>query len=139
MPSISAPFRPSSTPKIIATQVQHYFSRPPSPTTTNTMVVKIRLARFGRRKAPFYNIVVAQARTARNSKPIEVLGTYDPIPKAPTDGEGKPFKDIKLDTARANDPAWRLLSMAGLLLPKYRPGETTNQVTAQPLKGSKLI
>jgi hypothetical protein len=28
----------------------------------NTMVVKIRLARFGRRKAPFYNIVVAQAR-----------------------------------------------------------------------------
>jgi small subunit ribosomal protein S16 len=54
------------------------------------MVLKIRLARFGRRKAPFYNIVVAQARfvkllmrideytdgsrTARNSKPIEVLG-----------------------------------------------------------------
>ncbi|TVY45625.1 Ribosomal protein S16, mitochondrial [Lachnellula subtilissima] len=95
------------------------------------MVVKIRLARFGRRKAPFYNIVVAQARTARNSKPIEVLGTYDPIPKPPADGEGKPFKDIKLDTARAkywlgvgaqpSDPAWRLLSMAGLLVPKYRP------------------
>jgi len=86
-----------------------------------TMVVKIRLARFGRRKAPFYNIVVAQARTARNSKPIEVLGTYDPIPKAPVDGEGKPFKDIKLDSTRAkywlgvgaqpSDPAWRLLSM----------------------------
>ncbi|KAG9237939.1 ribosomal protein S16, mitochondrial [Amylocarpus encephaloides] len=96
------------------------------------MVVKIRLARFGRRKAPFYNIVVAQARSARNSKPIEVLGTYDPIPKPPTDGEGKPWKDIKLDTARAkywlgvgaqpSDPAWRLLSMAGLLVPKYRPG-----------------
>jgi hypothetical protein len=29
----------------------------------DTMVVKIRLARFGRRKAPFYNIVVAQARS----------------------------------------------------------------------------
>jgi ribosomal protein S16 len=49
------------------------------------------------------------------------LGTYDPIPKPPTDGEGKPFKDIKLDSARAkywlgvgaqpSDPAWRLLSM----------------------------
>ncbi|KAH9214018.1 ribosomal protein S16 domain-containing protein [Leptodontidium sp. 2 PMI_412] len=99
------------------------------------MVVKIRLARFGRRKAPFYNIVVAQARTARNSKPIEVLGTYDPIPKAPVDGEGKPFKDIKLDSARAkywlgvgaqpSDPAWRLLSMAGLLEPKYRPKATS--------------
>lgn len=35
-----------------------------APTIVNphTMVVKIRLARFGRRKAPFYNIVVAQAR-----------------------------------------------------------------------------
>ena len=39
------------------------------------MVLKIRLARFGKRNAPFYNIVVAQARTARNSKPLEVLGT----------------------------------------------------------------
>ncbi|KAL8963839.1 MAG: hypothetical protein Q9183_004913, partial [Haloplaca sp. 2 TL-2023] len=51
------------------------------------MVLKIRLARFGRRNAPFYNIVVAQARTARNSKPLEVLGTYDPIPKTPPGGE----------------------------------------------------
>lgn len=93
------------------------------------MVVKIRLARFGKANAPFYNIVVAQARSARNSKPIEVLGTYDPIPKPPRQGEGKPFKDIKLDTARAkywlgvgaqpSDPAWRLLSMIGLLEPRY--------------------
>ncbi|KAL8726961.1 MAG: hypothetical protein Q9166_006382 [cf. Caloplaca sp. 2 TL-2023] len=85
------------------------------------MVLKIRLARFGKRNAPFYNIVVAQARTARNSKPLEVLGTYDPIPKPPTSGEGKPIKDIKLDTSRAkywlgvgaqpSEPAWRLLSM----------------------------
>lgn len=52
-------------------------------------------------------------------------GTYDPIPKAPVDGEGKPFKDIKLDSARAkywlgvgaqpSDPAWRLLSMVSYL------------------------
>ncbi|KAL8925500.1 MAG: hypothetical protein Q9172_002217 [Xanthocarpia lactea] len=85
------------------------------------MVLKIRLARFGKRNAPFYNIVVAQARTARNSKPLEVLGTYDPIPKPPPSGEGKAIKDIKLDTSRAkywlgvgaqpSEPAWRLLSM----------------------------
>ncbi|MCJ1482010.1 37S ribosomal protein S16, mitochondrial [Schaereria dolodes] len=93
------------------------------------MVVKIRLARFGKANSPFYNIVVAQARSARNSKPIEVLGTYDPIPKPPPNGEGKPFKDIKLDISRAkywlgvgaqpSDPAWRLLSMLGLLEPRY--------------------
>lgn len=85
------------------------------------MVLKIRLARFGKRHAPFYNIVVAQARSARGSKPLEVLGTYDPIPKIPEGGEGRKFKDIKLDQARAkywlgvgaqpSDPAWRLLSM----------------------------
>ncbi|TVY94377.1 Ribosomal protein S16, mitochondrial [Lachnellula willkommii] len=114
------------------------------------MVVKIRLARFGRRKAPFYNIVVAQARTARNSKPIEVLGTYDPIPKPPTDGEGKPFKDIKLDAARAkywigvgaqpSDPAWRLLSMAGLLVPKYRPsGTATPTPTPTPTAAASIV
>lgn len=54
------------------------------------------------------------------------IGTYDPIPKPPTDGEGKPFKDIKLDSARAkywlgvgaqpSDPAWRLLSMVRAIL-----------------------
>jgi len=98
------------------------------------MVVKIRLARFGKRHAPFYNIVVAHARTARNSKPLEVLGTYDPIPKTPVAGqEGGKFKDIKLDIARAkywlgvgaqpSDPAWRLLSMIGLLEPKFRIGQ----------------
>jgi small subunit ribosomal protein S16 len=53
-----------------------------------------------------------------------MLGTYDPIPKAPIDGEGKMWKDIKLDSARAkywlgvgaqpSDPAWRLLSMVSL-------------------------
>lgn len=48
------------------------------------MVLKIRLARFGKRNAPFYNIVVAQARTARNSKPLEVLGTsFLPSPYPP--------------------------------------------------------
>jgi len=38
-------------------------------TTPHIMVVKIRLARFGRRKAPFYNIVVAQARFVHHLLP----------------------------------------------------------------------
>lgn len=64
---------------------------------THGMVVKIRLARFGKRNAPFYNIVVARdrylrlqsrrkvrntdhriCRSARNSKPLEVLGEPHP-------------------------------------------------------------
>lgn len=61
-------------------------------------------------------------RTARNSRPLEVIGTYDPIPKPdPYDDSGRLHKDIKLDTLRAKywigvgaqptDTVWRLLSM----------------------------
>ena len=42
------------------------------------MVVKIRLKRMGQKKAPFYRIVVADARAPRDGKFIEEIGTYDP-------------------------------------------------------------
>ena len=60
-----------------------------------------------------------------------MLGTYDPVAKTdPTAVPGaKPYKDIKLDTARAkywlgvgaqpSDPACRLLSMLGLIEPRF--------------------
>jgi small subunit ribosomal protein S16 len=105
------------------------------------MVVRIRLARFGKRNNPFYNIVVAHARyshlashndctliwtcrTARNSKPLEVLGTYNPVATQPEDPKQKPFKDVKMDVSRAkywigvgaqpSDSAWKLLNMVCL-------------------------
>jgi len=56
---------------------------------------------------------------------MEVLGTYNPIPQPDPEGEGRPFKDIKLDISRAkywlgvgaqpSEPAWKLLSMVYLL------------------------
>lgn len=42
------------------------------------MAVKIRLTRLGKKKAPFYRIVVADSRSPRDGKCIETLGTYDP-------------------------------------------------------------
>ena len=81
------------------------------------MVLKIRLQRFGQKKLPFYHIVCINARTARNSKPLEKLGTYDPIPKDGT-------KNINLDFGRTKywlgvgaqptDTAARLLEMVDL-------------------------
>jgi small subunit ribosomal protein S16 len=46
------------------------------------MVVRIRLARHGIkiRNRPFYNIVVANAKSPRDGKHIEKVGLYDPIP-----------------------------------------------------------
>lgn len=45
------------------------------------MAVKIRLARVGRRKAPYYRIVVADSRRARDGRFIEILGRYQPLQK----------------------------------------------------------
>ena len=42
------------------------------------MAVKIRLKRMGQKKAPFYRIVVADARSPRDVRFIEEIGTYDP-------------------------------------------------------------
>ena len=92
------------------------------------MPLRLRLARIrtpggSKKHAPIYNIVLAQARSARDSKPMEVLGTYDPIPKTPIGAEAtdRKVKDIKVDVARAkywlgvgaqpSDTVWRLLSM----------------------------
>lgn len=42
------------------------------------MAVKIRLARTGAKKRPFYRIVAADARAPRDGRFLEKLGTYDP-------------------------------------------------------------
>ena len=104
---------------------------PPSVPTTTKMVLRLRLARIrtpggSKKHAPIYNIVLAQARSARDSKPMEVLGVYDPIPKTPIGAEEgqRKVKDIKVDVARAkywlgvgaqpSDTVWRLLSMVSI-------------------------
>jgi small subunit ribosomal protein S16 len=42
------------------------------------MAVKIRLARHGKKKRPFYRIVVAQDTCPRDGRFVEKIGTYDP-------------------------------------------------------------
>ena len=43
------------------------------------MAVKIRLARHGAKKKPFYRIVVADSESPRDGKYLENVGTYDPL------------------------------------------------------------
>ena len=58
-------------------------------------MVRIRLRRVGAKKHPFYRIVVADQRAARDGSFIEQIGTYDPFPDPP---------EIKLDEEKVN--AW---------------------------------
>ena len=43
------------------------------------MAVKIRLRRMGKKKAPFYRVVVADSRYPRDGRFIEEIGTYNPM------------------------------------------------------------
>ena len=47
-------------------------------------MVKIRLQRLGKKRAPFYHIVVADSKSPRDGKIIEQIGTYDPMTKPST-------------------------------------------------------
>lgn len=58
------------------------------------MAVKIRLARLGAKKSPFYRVVVADSRAPRDGKFIEILGTYNPLTEPAT-------ISIKNDQAKA--------------------------------------
>ena len=42
-------------------------------------MIKIRLARLGRKKRPFYRVVATNSRSPRDGKFLEILGTYDPL------------------------------------------------------------
>ena len=57
------------------------------------MAVKIRLTRMGKKKNPFYRVVVADERTRRDGAPIEEIGYYDPMTEPAT---------VKIDAEKAN-------------------------------------
>jgi small subunit ribosomal protein S16 len=56
-------------------------------------MVKLRLKRFGRRNRPYYRLAAMDARTKRDGRTIEELGTYDPVNKDTS-------KQVKLNTER---------------------------------------
>lgn len=112
----------------------------------------VRLARFGRRHQPLYNIVVARRQAARDALPIEVLGTYDPkpVPLSPQEKQQnvKPYKNIELDFDRSkywlgvgadvSDRVTFLFKRAGLL-PEQWPSpqklsQHTKKSTTRPLE-----
>jgi small subunit ribosomal protein S16 len=78
-------------------------------------LVKIRLARYGAKKRPFYRVIVADSAARRNGPFIEIVGTYDPM---------KDPSEIKIDIEKAKqwigkgaqptDTVKRLLQKAGL-------------------------
>ena len=80
------------------------------------MAVKIRLKRMGAKKAPFYRIVVADARSPRDGKFIESIGYYDPV-TTPANVKIDEEKAIKWmgNGAQPTDTVKNLFSKQGIM------------------------
>ena len=83
------------------------------------MAVKIRLTRLGDKKSPFYRVIVADSRSPRDGKFIDIIGTYNPLTNP---------AEIKIDNEKARtwikngaqptDTARNLLVKSGAIEPK---------------------
>jgi len=89
-------------------------------------MVKIRLRRMGRRNRPFYRVVVADSRSPRDGKFIEVIGHYNPLtdPAAVTIDEEKALKWLRCG-AEPTDTVRSLLSKLGIM-DKVKPTSGQN-------------
>lgn len=89
------------------------------------MALKMRMARGGRKKTPFYRIVVADARAPRDGNFIEKVGTYNPL--LGKDNENRVVLDTEkvkkwlAEGAQPSDRVARFLGEAGIIaMPEQR-------------------
>lgn len=84
------------------------------------MAVKIRLQRKGRKKRPFYHIVVADARSPRDGRFIERLGSYNPMTKPATiDIDRDKAYDWLIKGAQPTDTVRAILRFKGVYYKKH--------------------
>jgi small subunit ribosomal protein S16 len=83
-------------------------------------MVRIRLARRGRKKLALYDVVVADARSPRDGRFIEKIGTYNPltVPATIELNDDKAFKWL-MNGAQPSDTVKAMLSYRGIMLRKH--------------------
>ena len=80
------------------------------------MAVRIRLTRVGAKKQPTYRVVVADARSARDSRAIETIGHYNPRTEPiELDVDADRAKEWLAKGAQPSDTVVRLFKQAGIL------------------------
>lgn len=99
------------------------------------MTLKIRLARAGARKRPFYRIVVADSRRPRDGRFIEKLGTYNPLLR-PDDPDRVTLNEDRVrhwlgNGARPTDRVARFLGAARII---PMPARGNNPIKGRPGK-----
>ncbi len=106
------------------------------------MSLKIRLARGGAKKRPFYRIVVADSRSPRDGRFIERIGSYNPM--LPQEHENRILIDVEKAKewigkgAQPSDRVARMLAAAGAIALPERPEQTKKpQPKAKALERAK--
>ncbi|WP_276373236.1 30S ribosomal protein S16 [Chryseolinea sp. H1M3-3] len=102
-------------------------------------MVKIRLARRGRKKLALYDVVVADARSPRDGRFIEKIGTYNPltVPATVELNDEKAFKWL-MNGAQPSDTVKALLSTRGIMLKKHLQIGVIKGALTQDQADSKL-
>jgi small subunit ribosomal protein S16 len=104
---------------------------------TQRMSLKIRLARAGTKKRPFYHVVVADSRSPRDGRFIERLGHFDPLlPKERTERLKLDLDKVKAWLAKGATPTdrvTRFLDDAGVMkrTPRNNPEKAKPKKKAQ--------
>lgn len=76
------------------------------------MAVRLRLARIGKHKSPFYRIVAIDSRKARDSKPLEIIGTYDAIKSNMVNFNNDSFSKWISNGAQMSESVRKLVKLA---------------------------
>jgi small subunit ribosomal protein S16 len=102
-------------------------------------MVKIRLARRGRKKLAMYDVVVADARAPRDGRFIEKLGTYNPltVPATININDDRAFHWV-MNGAQPSDTVKAMLSLRGILLRKHLQIGVVKGAITQEQADSKL-
>ena len=83
--------------------------------TDEHMAVRIRLTRVGSKKNPIYRVVVADSRSPRDGRFIEIVGRYNPQTDPSTiDLDEAKIKDWIAKGAQPTEPVSRLIRAAGI-------------------------
>ena len=105
------------------------------------MALKIRLARAGAKKRPYYNVVIADARSPRDGRFIEKVGSYNPMLQKDHEDRVK-FLEERIkhwlgNGAQPTDRVARMLGQAGII--ETKPYRETPKKSAPGKKAQERI
>lgn len=94
------------------------------------MAVKIRLARHGSKKRPYYRVVVTDSRTRRDGRPIEEVGRYNPMTNP---------KVISLDLEKIADWQSKGAQLSDAVAALIKAANEGEKAAAAPKKSKKQL